>query len=312
MEAVLGRLAPPFSTPSAHLSSRLSRPPAALGKGTAARRCSFAGGTVARGRWESLEGNGGGGRSGRAVVAGVKKKKGIKSDGEGYGPIPDESEFFYPEAVLLKKRTGQEDDADQPEFADAEEEKLFEFLNLQLESEVKLERMRHYEVVYLIHEDHFQEVNTVVEKVQDFIKEKKGKIWRFNDWGMRKLAYKIKKAKNANYILMNFEVEARHISDFKAMLDRDERIIRHLVIRRDNAITEDCPPPPEFRAGESEEEEEEEDDYGDDDDDDDDEEYDNEGDEGFGENVFIVGEEEEEVDDDAPKKEKMLGVASST
>lgn len=103
MEAVLGRLAPPFSTPSSHLSSRLSRRPVGLGKGTAARRCSFGGGTAARGRWESLEGNGAGGRLGRAVVAGVKKKKGGKSEGEGYGPIPDENEFFYPEAVLLKK-----------------------------------------------------------------------------------------------------------------------------------------------------------------------------------------------------------------
>lgn len=132
---------------------------------------------------------------------------------------------------------------------------------------------------------------------------------------MRKLAYKIKKAKNANYILMNFEVEAQHINDFKAMLDRDDRIIRHLVIRRDEAITEDCPPPPEFRVGESEDhEEEDEDDYGDDDDEGyNDEELemgDDEGDEGFGENVFIVGEDEEEMDDDAPKKEKKLGVAS--
>lgn len=74
------------------------------------------------------------------------------------------------------------------------------------------------------------------------MKEKKGKIWRFSDWGMRRLAYKIQKAKNAHYILMNFELEARWINDFKSMLDRDERVIRHLVIKRDKAETEDCPP----------------------------------------------------------------------
>ncbi|KAK1316869.1 hypothetical protein QJS10_CPA05g00167 [Acorus calamus] len=111
---------------------------------------------------------------------------------------------------------------------------------------------RHYEVVYLIHEDKVDEVESVITKVQDFIREKKGKIWRLNNWGMRRLAYKIKKAKNANYILMNFELGAQWTDEFKNMLDKDERIIRHLVIKRDEAITEDCPPPLEFhtlRAG---------------------------------------------------------------
>lgn len=82
----------------------------------------------------------------------------------------------------------------------------------------------------------------------DFLREKKGRVWRFSDWGMRRLAYKIKKATHAHYILMNFEIEAQRINDFKQMLDQDERVIRHLVIKRDKAITEDCPPPPEFHT----------------------------------------------------------------
>jgi ribosomal protein S6 len=81
----------------------------------------------------------------------------------------------------------------------------------------------------------------------DFVREKKGRIWRLNNWGLRRLAYKIKKATHANYILMNFEIEARYINDFKTVLDRDERIIRHLVMKQDEAITEHCPPP-EFHA----------------------------------------------------------------
>lgn len=80
------------------------------------------------------------------------------------------------------------------------------------------------------------------------MKEKKGKIWRLNNWGLRQLAYKIKKTTRANYILMNFELEAKWINEFKSLMDKDERIIRHLVIKRDEAITEDCPPPPEFHT----------------------------------------------------------------
>ncbi|TKY72467.1 30S ribosomal protein S6 [Spatholobus suberectus] len=64
---------------------------------------------------------------------------------------------------------------------------------------------------------------------------------------MRRLAYKIKKANNAHSMSMNFELDVTYIK-FKIMLDQDERVIRHLVIKRDEAITEDCPPPPEFHT----------------------------------------------------------------
>lgn len=82
----------------------------------------------------------------------------------------------------------------------------------------------------------------------EFLQEKKGRVWRFSDWGMRRLAYKIQKAKNAHYILMNFQLEGKWINDFKSMLDKDERVIRHLVMKKDKAETWECPPPPEFHT----------------------------------------------------------------
>ncbi|KAJ8493217.1 hypothetical protein OPV22_014938 [Ensete ventricosum] len=188
------------------------------------------------------------GRNGRGLVATGAKKRNKKTDSHSFAPRPDESTGPFPEAVLLKKKVVKEDGRVLPEFADAEEEKLFEFLSLQLESDLNLERMRHYEVVYLIHEGRVDEVDTVISKVQEFIREKKGRIWRLNNWGLRRLAYKIKKATHANYVLMNFELDAKFINDFKSLLDKDERIIRHLVMKRDEAITEDRPPPPEFHT----------------------------------------------------------------
>uniref|UniRef100_A0A5B7CBM0 Uncharacterized protein n=1 Tax=Davidia involucrata TaxID=16924 RepID=A0A5B7CBM0_DAVIN len=185
-----------------------------------------------------------------AVIVAAKKdkKNNKKADTHSFVPKRDEATGPFPEAVLLKEKKLQEDGKLLPEFADAEEQKLFESLNLKLESALNVDQMRHYEVVYLIHEDHAEETGSINSKVEDFLREKKGKIWRFSDWGLRRLAYKIKKAKNAYYILMNFELEAKWINDFKSMLDKDERVIRHLVIKRDEAITEDCPPPPEFHT----------------------------------------------------------------
>ncbi|KAG6416150.1 hypothetical protein SASPL_123574 [Salvia splendens] len=202
-----------------------------------------------------------------------KPKKKRKDDSHSFASTPDEATGPYPEAVLLKQRSVEEDGRLMPEFADVEERELFEALNLLLESDTNVDQMRHYEVVYLIHEDYKDEVENVNTKVRDFLEEKKGKVWRFGDWGMRRLAYKIKKAKNAHYILMNFEVEAQWINEFKSMLDRDERVIRHLVMKRDEAETEDCLPPPEFSTlradmvdDDTDEEEEEEEEYDDEED----------------------------------------------
>ncbi|XP_038723063.1 30S ribosomal protein S6-like isoform X2 [Tripterygium wilfordii] len=213
----------------------------------------------------------------KAVIVGAKKdNKNKKEDNHSFVPKPEEATGFFSEAVLLKEKKVQEDGRILPEFADAEEEELFELLNLQLQSESDVMQTRHYEVVYIIHEKHEEEVGSVNEKVQDFLREKKAKIWRLNDWGLRRLAYKIQKAKNGHYILMNFELEGKWINDFKTMLDKDERVIRHLVMKADEAITEDCPPPPEFHtlcAGTDDDDEEDDIDEDDGDVDYDDEEY---------------------------------------
>ncbi|XP_010487593.1 PREDICTED: uncharacterized protein LOC104765562 [Camelina sativa] len=183
-----------------------------------------------------------------SLVVAAKKKKSKKDDNHGFSAKPEEATGPFPESILLKEKRMDEEGDLLPEFADAEEKELYEFLDLQLQSDLNEERMRHYEVVYLIHEKHAEEVESINQKVQEFLKEKKGKIWRFSDWGMRRLAYKIQKAENAHYILMNFEIEAKYLNEFKGLLDSDERVIRHLVMKRDEAITEDCPPPPEFHS----------------------------------------------------------------
>ncbi|XP_004486529.1 protein REGULATOR OF FATTY ACID COMPOSITION 3, chloroplastic [Cicer arietinum] len=221
-----------------------------------------------------------------------------KEDNHSFVPKPDEITGFFPESVLLKKKAIEEDGKLLPEFEDADEREQYESLKLHLESDMDVELLRHYEIVYLIHEKHEEEVSAVNQKVQDFLLEKKGRVWRFSDWGMRRLAYKIKKANNAHYILMNFELDAKYINEFKTLLDKDERVIRHLLIKRDEAITEDCPPPLEFNTFyanvDDEEDDEEFDDEWDDEDEGEEDGYDDDDFEG-NEGVFIV--EDDELDE---------------
>ncbi|KAA3452951.1 acidic leucine-rich nuclear phosphoprotein 32 family member A [Gossypium australe] len=74
------------------------------------------------------------------VEAKKNKNNDNKQDSHSFIPKPDETTGFFPEAVLLKEKKVQEDGRLLPEFADEEEQELYESLNLELQSALNLER----------------------------------------------------------------------------------------------------------------------------------------------------------------------------
>ena len=91
--------------------------------------------------------------------------------------------------------------------------------------------MRHYELVLLVHPDQSDQVVGMVERYINLVKEQGGAIHRLEDWGRRQLAYPINKVHKAHYVLDELEELFRY----------NDAIIRSLVIRRDEAITEESP-----------------------------------------------------------------------
>ncbi len=99
--------------------------------------------------------------------------------------------------------------------------------------------MRHYEVVFLVHPDQSEQVAGMVERYKALITESGGAVHRFEDWGRRQLAYPINKVHKAHYILMNVECSLEAIEELKSNFKFNDAVIRNLVIRRDEAITEE-------------------------------------------------------------------------
>lgn len=94
-------------------------------------------------------------------------------------------------------------------------------------------------------------------------------------------------------MLINFELDAKYINDFKTLLDQDERVIRHLVIKRDEAITEDCPPPPDFHTLRGNADDDEDEEFDEDYDGDWDGEDEEDGDEGEDDIISVDGDEDD-------------------
>ena len=101
--------------------------------------------------------------------------------------------------------------------------------------------MRHYEIVFLVHPDQSEQVPGMVERYTNLITEDGGKVHRLEDWGRRQLAYPINKIHKAHYVLMNIECSDSVLSELNDTFRYNDAIIRNLVIRRKEAVTDVSP-----------------------------------------------------------------------
>ncbi|PAV49304.1 30S ribosomal protein S6 [Pseudomonas sp. HAR-UPW-AIA-41] len=98
--------------------------------------------------------------------------------------------------------------------------------------------MRHYEIVFLVHPDQSEQVGGMVERYTKVIEEDGGKVHRLEDWGRRQLAYAINNVHKAHYVMLNVECSAKALAELEDNFRYNDAVIRNLVIRRDEAVTE--------------------------------------------------------------------------
>ncbi len=101
--------------------------------------------------------------------------------------------------------------------------------------------MRHYEIVFLVHPDQSEQVPAMVDRYKSMVEAESGAIHRLEDWGRRQLAYPINKLHKAHYVLMNIECGQSVLDEIESAFRFNDAVLRHLVIRRDEAITEASP-----------------------------------------------------------------------
>ena len=99
--------------------------------------------------------------------------------------------------------------------------------------------LNHYETVFIatpVLSD--AQMKETVQKFKGLIEGEGGKIVHEEDWGLRKLAYPIKKKSTGFYYLMEFEAEGAFIQKLEIEYRRDERVIRFLTFAMDKHAVE--------------------------------------------------------------------------
>ena len=98
--------------------------------------------------------------------------------------------------------------------------------------------MRHYEIVFLVHPDQSEQVPAMVERYKSLNENGNGKIHRLEDWGRRQLAYPIENLVKAHYVLLNIEADQAVLTELVDTFRFNDAVLRHLVMKRDDAVTE--------------------------------------------------------------------------
>ena len=91
--------------------------------------------------------------------------------------------------------------------------------------------MRDYELVAIISPELDEDgVSEIIDKVSQSIDSRGGVVEGVDKWGVRKLAYPIKKFMEANYILARFKLMPKSVKELEAEISALGSVLRFLVV----------------------------------------------------------------------------------
>jgi small subunit ribosomal protein S6 len=92
-----------------------------------------------------------------------------------------------------------------------------------------------YESIYIINPDVDAEgIKGLVEKFNALIESEGGKVTETNEWGMKKLAYPIKKFTQGYYVLVNFEAKPEFIDELERIYKITDTVIKFITVRKED------------------------------------------------------------------------------
>jgi small subunit ribosomal protein S6 len=88
---------------------------------------------------------------------------------------------------------------------------------------------RDYELVVLLHPDLEIDLEKPLAKVRSIIKDNQGEITKEDNWGKRKLAYRIKGEDFAMYMYMELSLPAETVKKLQSTLNITDEVLRYLL-----------------------------------------------------------------------------------
>jgi small subunit ribosomal protein S6 len=101
--------------------------------------------------------------------------------------------------------------------------------------------MRHYETTFILRpnlgEDQFTEI---IDRTCTIITDDGGTIINTDRWGMKRLAYEIKKDVQGYYVNLNYAAPGKTVSEIERIFRIDDRLLRYLTIKLAESIDQEA------------------------------------------------------------------------
>lgn len=94
-----------------------------------------------------------------------------------------------------------------------------------------------YELVVLLHPDLEIDVEAPIAKVESLIDAVGGKVTKRDNWGKKRLAYKIKRQDFAIYVYFEVELEPTAVRQLENTILITEEVLRHLLVAHEENQT---------------------------------------------------------------------------
>lgn len=96
--------------------------------------------------------------------------------------------------------------------------------------------MPHYENVFIARQDMSStQVEGLADTYASLLEERGSQIERREHWGLKNLAYRIRKNRKGHYVLLNFEATPDTVNELERQMRLSEDVLRYLTIKLDDA-----------------------------------------------------------------------------
>jgi small subunit ribosomal protein S6 len=91
-----------------------------------------------------------------------------------------------------------------------------------------------YEHVFLARQDLSQsQVDALAATATEIVESNGGKVTKTETWGLKGLAYKIKRNRKAHFVLLNVEAPAGVVAELERQTQINEDVLRYMTVRVD-------------------------------------------------------------------------------
>ncbi len=91
-----------------------------------------------------------------------------------------------------------------------------------------------YEHVFLARQDLSQaQVDALAAAATEIVESNSGKVTKTETWGLKNLAYKIKRNRKAHFVLLNIDAPAGVVAELERQTAINEDVIRYMTVRVD-------------------------------------------------------------------------------